>query len=103
MSNSNDYDFGFTFSDEEEVRPKAEQLLQNNDIKALEEKVDTLLNSQTSLLEDKYKAKLKEIEGLILPLLYNLKKNPDKAFINWPNREPIINKQIEKILAITRS
>ena len=37
-----------------------------------------------------------------MPLLINLKKNPDKAFINWPNREGVINKQIEKIIAVTR-
>ena len=55
-----------------------------------------------SAIEEKYKAKLKEVEGLILPLLLNLKKNPDKAYINWPNRTPIIDKQIEKITAITR-
>ena len=97
---SNDYDFGFTFADEEETRPKAD--VPNTELKALEEKVDTLLNSQTSLLEEKYKAKLKEVEGLILPLLLNLKKNPDKAFINWPNRVPIIDKQIEKIIKVTR-
>ena len=53
-------------------------------------------------IEEKYKAKLKEVEGLILPLLLNLKKNPDKAFINWPNRAPVIDKQIEKITKVTR-
>jgi hypothetical protein len=46
---------------------------------------------------------LKEVEGLILPLLYNLKKNPDKEYIHWANRVPVIDKQIEKILAVTRS
>jgi hypothetical protein len=56
----------------------------------------------TKLLEDKYKAKLKEVEGLILPLLLNLKKNPEKAYIHWPNRAAVIDKQIEKITAITR-
>ena len=50
----------------------------------------------------KYQAKLKEVEGLILPLLYNLMKNPDKPMIKWANREPVIKRQIEKILAVTR-
>jgi hypothetical protein len=53
-------------------------------------------------LEEKHKAKMKELEGLILPLLYNLMKNPDKPMIKWENREPVIKKQIEKILAVTR-
>ena len=43
-----------------------------------------------------------EVEALILPLLYNLMKNPDKAYIKWEGREAVIKKQIEKITAITR-
>ena len=80
-------------------------------MKALQDKVDSMLDAQTKiledkftkLLEDKYKAKLKEVENMILPLLYNLKKNPDKAYIHWPNRVSVIDKQIEKITDITRS
>ena len=49
------------------------------------------------------KGKLAQVEALILPLLNNLKKNPDKAYIHWPNRTEIIDKQIAKITAITRS
>lgn len=101
MSNLNEYDFGFSFTEDDGTTPAKPQP-QNEDIKALQEKVDTLLNSQTNLLEEKYKAKLKEVEALILPLLYNLMKNPDKAYIKWENREAIIKKQIEKITAITR-
>ena len=55
-----------------------------------------------SLVEKDVKEKLKTLEGLILPLLVNLMKNPEKDTIKWPNRTPIIEKQIEKILAITR-
>ena len=32
----------------------------------------------------------------------NLKKNPEKAYIHWPNRTPVIDKQIEKITKVTR-
>ena len=56
-----------------------------------------------ALLEKDVRAKLKAVEGLIIPLLVNLMKNPEKDTIKWPNRAPIIEKQIEKILAITRS
>ena len=107
---NDEYDFGFSFSNEDESL--APQPTANNDeLKALQDKVDSMLDAQTKiledkftkLLEDKYKAKLKEVEGLILPLLYNLKKNPDKAYIHWPNRVPVIDKQIDKITAITRS
>ena len=55
-----------------------------------------------ALIEKDVVAKLKAVEVLILPLLVNLMKNPEKETIKWPNRAPIIEKQIEKILAITR-
>jgi hypothetical protein len=29
-------------------------------------------------------------------------KNPEKEYIHWPNRIPIIDAQIDKITAITR-
>jgi len=50
----------------------------------------------------KYAQEMKEIEKLILPLLYNLLKNPEKEYIKWSNRTESINKQISKITAITR-
>lgn len=111
----NEYDFGFSFSDGEDSYPAPTVVpvptTSNEELKALQDKVDSMLDAQTKLLEDKYtqlledkyKAKLKEVEGLILPLLYNLKKNPEKEYIHWPNRTPIIDKQIERITAVTRS
>jgi len=107
-SPSDEFDFGFSFADDDSLptSPPAS----NEELNALQAKVDSLLDNQTRLLEDKltkliedkYKAKLKEVEGLIMPLLANLKKNPEKEYIHWPNRGPIIDKQIEKITAITR-
>lgn len=82
MSTNEDYDFGFSFQDEESIEQKISENVANT--------------------EEIYKLKLKQVEDLILPLLNNLKKNPDKPMINWPNREKIIDKQIEKILSITR-
>ena len=108
-SPSDEFDFGFSFADDDSL-PSSPPAASNEELTALQAKVDSLLDSQTriledkmtKLLEDKYKAKLKEVEGLIMPLLVNLKKNPDKEYIHWPNRAPIIDKQIEKITAITR-
>lgn len=103
---TNDYDFGFTFEDEEIVL-SSPPTVNTDQLLALQAKLDSLLDSQEQLLvtalEEKYKAKLKEVEGMILPLLYNLMKNPDKAYIKWENRVPVIQKQIDKITAITRS
>ena len=50
----------------------------------------------------KHSEQMKEVENLILPLLYNLLKNPEKEYIKWSNRTEAINKQIAKITAITR-
>jgi hypothetical protein len=112
---TDDYDFGFSFTDSETVIATTEATQQvaasNSELVALQEKINALMDSQEQLiqgalvkaLEDKYKAKLKEVETLILPLLLNLKKNPDKAYIHWPNRTGVIDKQIEKITAVTRS
>ena len=50
-----------------------------------------------------YKSKLSEVEKLIIPFLTKLLKTADKEYIYWPNRKPAIEKQIEKILKLTRS
>ena len=70
------FDFGFTTEDTQEI-----------------------IDSQTA----DYQAKLNQVERLIIPLLVNLMKNPEKDTIRWPGRAPIIEKQIDKILSITRS
>jgi len=48
--------------------------------------------------------KLREVEKLILPLLINLIKPESlaKKYIFWPERGPIIERQIKKIMAVTR-
>ena len=106
-----DYDFGFSFADDDNLPTPTSTTQNNEDIAALKQKLDTLLSAQEETLnnamvtaiEEKYKAKLKEVEGMILPLLANLKKNPDKAYIHWPNRTAVIDKQIERITKVTRS
>ena len=53
-------------------------------------------------LNEKFAAKLKDLEGLVVPLLKGLMANADKEYIYWPNRTPILEKQIEKVYSITR-
>lgn len=67
-----------------------------------EEEYNKVLNDSTQTVES-YKNKLSEVEKLIIPFLNKLLKTADKEHIYWPNRGPIIQKQIEKILKITRS
>ncbi len=100
-----DYDFGFSFADAEEAAATTTPtpVTATEDLKALQEKIDGVLTQQAQYVDEYYKAKLIEVEGLILPLLYNLMKNPDKAYIKWENRVSVIQSQIDKITAITRN
>ena len=81
------FDFGFTAVDEDEIDAVQEVVASSSsaaaELKTAEDKLDNLYNA-------------------ILPLLSNLKMNPEKEYIHWPNRTAIIDKQIEKIKAVTR-
>ena len=93
---SSDFDFGFTAVDEGEV---VEPII--TDVKSA-----TTENFEARLQQvvDDHASKLLQVEKLIVPLLMNLLKDADtKEYIKWPNRRPVIEKQIEKILSITRS
>jgi len=120
-----EFDFGFSTSDDDSVvqaspavtsQEISEPILER--IRNLEVNVGEVLNiverlenastpldtdDYKALIEKDVKAKLTAVEKMILPLLVNLMKNPEKDTIKWPGRAPIIEKQIEKILAITRS
>jgi uncharacterized protein Yka (UPF0111/DUF47 family) len=81
-SMNEDFDFGFTAVDEDEleavqaVTQKAEA--SSKTVNQLEDKIDKLYNA-------------------IIPLLTNLKKNPEKGYIYWPNRTSKIE-QFETVL-----
>jgi hypothetical protein len=120
---NNDFDFGFTFTDDEfsgaptsstaqqptlvDPEFKDELFLK---IKKLEQQIEALTEGDTTELIEQHKqlltkevrGKLQEVEQMILPLLYNLQKNPEKEYIHWPNRKDIIQKQIERITQVTR-
>jgi len=57
----------------------------------------------SSLTADEYKKRLSDVEKLIIPFLSQMLKTADKEYIYWPNRKPVIEAQIEKILKLTRS
>ena len=115
------YDFGFTTVDEDEVQ-EFETAVQEKVAKAtqqetgaLESKMEKLLKlreddssyqvlfeKRKAELETIYKDQMRKVERLILPLLHNLMKNPENEYIKWPGRTEIVQKQINKIVAITR-
>jgi hypothetical protein len=81
MAEYGDDDFGFTAVDEAEYEA------------VIAEKDETV---------EEYKARLAQVEKIIMPFLTNLLKSQAQPYIHWPNRGPIIEKQIQKILGLTR-
>ena len=124
--NINDYaesmDFGFNIVDEAEVEEFETQVKSrvadqgsSVDTTGLEDKIDTSIrlidqlvelrkgdDSQMDILKKTHKEDMLKVEKMIMPLLYNLMKNPQDIYIKWPNRKEIIQKQITKIVSITR-
>lgn len=66
-----------------------------------EEEYNAVVN-KTAETADDYKQRLAEVEKMIIPFLQKLHSTGDKEYIHWPNRKPLIEKQIEKILKLTR-
>ena len=66
-----------------------------------EEEYNSVIN-KTAETADDYKTRLQEVEKMIIPFLMKLQTTGDKEYIYWPNRKPIIEKQIERILKLTR-
>lgn len=66
-----DFDFGFTAVDE-------------NELEAVQ-KVTSQASSASATAQE-LEDKLNRLYNSILPLLSNLKKNPEKEYILWPNR-----------------
>lgn len=81
MAEYGDDDFGFTAVDEEEYNA------------IIAEKDETV---------EEYKVRLQQVEKIIMPFLTNLLKTADQPVIKWPNRKPILESQIQKILNLTR-
>ena len=81
MAEYGDDDFGFTTVDEAEY--------------------DAVIAEKDETVEE-YKTRLTQVEKIIMPFLTNLLKSQAQPYIHWPNRGPIIEKQIQKILTLTR-
>ena len=65
------FDFGFTAVDEDELQAVQQTAALASDAEQ---------NAQTT------QQKLDRLYNSIIPLLTNLKKNPEKEYILWPNR-----------------
>jgi predicted transcriptional regulator len=83
------YDFGFTGVDESEIKQDV--------LQALDEKHQELTDKEQQLQN-----KITVLESIIVPLLNNLIKTSDKAYIYWPNRKEKCQEMLEKVLKTTR-
>ena len=77
------FDFGFTAVDESELEA----------VQAAASQAE-VTSATAASLEDK----LNNLYNAILPLLSNLKANPEKDYIYWPNRTEKVEK-FEEIIA----
>lgn len=112
-----DFDFGFTAADEDELNAlmgATTEDVTSEEIQEMKEKLDQILQMNSTCdganqVKEQYdelvEAKMHEIEQVMLPLLVNLKKNKSKDYLYWPGtqRETQCELQIEKLLNITRN
>jgi hypothetical protein len=108
-------DYGFSAIDESAIR-KADvvdtpvESTSSADILRIEEKINALTSlvfrleerGDENVTEAQLKDKIRKLEQIIVPLLNNLLKTADKEYILWPNRGPVVQKQLDAVLAITR-
>ena len=85
------FDFGFTAVDEEELES----------VKALKSSKAEAVKIQSDRLHESDE-RLNNLYNAILPLLSNLKANPDKDYIYWPNRTEKVEEFEDIIAAIIK-
>lgn len=85
-----DNDFGFSLVDETELRAVEEQYK----LLTTEAQTEAEMAAKTA---EYYQNKVEGIMAMIMPLLNNLTKDPDKTYIFWPNRAEKINEFITKL------
>lgn len=82
-----DNDFGFSLVSEKELKAHEEALK-----KKVEEQTKVVAQT-TAQMQDK----LHGLRDMIMPLLNNLAKDPDKTYILWPDRAKKIQAFIKKV------
>ena len=74
-------DFGFSFGNEDDIVAEA-------------------VAPATDEIAD-LKKRLEAVRKIYLPLLQNLAKNSEQPIIKWPDRGPMLKKQIDKLMLLT--
>jgi len=78
-------DFGFTFSSEEDITSNV---------------ISSITTQNESEIKD-LKNRLEAIRKIYLPFLENLAKNPEQPIIKWPERGPVLKKEINRLTQLT--
>ena len=94
-----EFDFGFSFIDEELQEKEAEA---NETIQKVSSEKQTLEEElvDTKVAVDDLQSRLNLLYNSITPFLDNLCKNPDKSTIYWPDRVKKIEAYKDKLLSI---
>ncbi len=111
--------FGFMAVNEDELKDligggTTDEQVTPEQIAAIQDKLQLIVEMNSTCegagavkaqYDELLKAKMNEIEQLVLPLLINLKKNGDKDYLYWPGaqRTAQVELQTERILQITQS
>jgi hypothetical protein len=85
-----DYDFGFSFVDEDYEEVKEVNTKLNKDYSDSQQKIDDL------------QTRLETLYNAVVPFLDNLCKNPEKSTILWPNRVEKIQNYKKKLETIVK-
>ena len=115
------FDYGFSTEEDPNVRTETTDHSLPTEVEGkideimetLREGMEYLVSINTKLVaieeskpgaatESELREKIRLLEAIIVPLLNNLLKTAEKAYIYWPDRKPIIEKQLAKVLEITR-
>jgi DNA repair exonuclease SbcCD ATPase subunit len=80
-----DFDFGFSFADEE--------------VEEVKENLTSIIRDDQQKIED-LEHRLNLLYSSIVPFLDNLCKNPEKSTIHWPNRVEKIQEYKQKLKLI---
>ena len=90
-----DFDFGFSFIDDEIEEVKEKAASAEGTAEELETQLSNLMNEKIRL-----EARLDKLFNSVVPFLDNLCKSPEKSTIFWPDRVDKIDNYKQKLKAI---
>jgi hypothetical protein len=91
---SSDEDFGFSLVSEQELKAHEELLKKKVEEQSQVVQQTTKQMEQNSI---ELQGKLMGLRNMIMPLLLNLSKDPEKTYILWPDRAEKIQAFIKKV------